>query len=55
MKKIAQFDHVKVYWDAEWHEYVVKDGPREEQWHHTDDKEDALSTAQTIANQQTTN
>ena len=55
MKKIAQFAHVRVYRDVEWNQYVVKDGPREATWYYSDDKEDALHTAQTIARQQTTN
>ena len=49
MKKIAQFAHVRVYRDVEWDQYIVKDGPLEATWYFTDDKEDALRTAQNLA------
>lgn len=50
MRKIAQFGNVKVYRNVEWNEYVVKDSTDEATWYHTDCKEDALNTAQSIAN-----
>ena len=40
----------RVYRNAEWDEYIVKLlGSTPEQWHHTDDKEDALATARVMA------
>lgn len=40
-------DSVKVYRDAEWQEYVVK--VNSEKRYHTDDKQDAIVTANIIA------
>lgn len=48
MRKIAQFNHVRVYRDVEWNQYIVKDTPREATWYYTDDKQDALDTARKL-------
>ena len=40
---------VKVYRDAEWDEYVVKVKGKPEASYHTDDKQDALATANIMA------
>jgi len=40
----------RVYRDAEWNEFVVKLlGSTPEQWHHTDDRDEALATARMMA------
>lgn len=40
---------VKVYFDREWNEYVVKPSLNEATWYYTDDKEDAIETAKTMS------
>lgn len=48
--KVNGITKAKVYWDAEWQEYIAKfyllDGQTKEVWdYHTTDKEDAINTA----------
>lgn len=43
---------VKVYFNSEWEEFTARpnNGRGEKSWYHTDDKEDAISTAQVMSN-----
>jgi len=49
MRKITQYGNVKVYFNSEWQEYIVKPSSNESEWYYTDDKEDAIDTAKSIA------
>ena len=50
MYKVKDMDgKVKVYRNTEWNEWIVKvTGDTSWGWYYTDDKRDALDTAQTI-------
>lgn len=41
---------VSVWWDTEWHEYLVKVQGKPKATYHTDDRDDALTTAQLMRN-----
>ena len=43
---------VSVWWDSEFSEYVVKVRGNKDASYHTDDKQDALATAQLMRNNQ---
>lgn len=49
-RKIKQIGDVVVYRDAEWDEYIVRVGGDPKTDYFTDDKSDAVDTAQYLAN-----
>jgi hypothetical protein len=48
MKKIATIGNVKVYWCYEWREFQCKLGGVPDATYFTNDKEDALATAEAM-------
>ena len=51
MRQIMKInDVIRIYKNEDWDEYVVKaKGSSEDEWHHTDCKQDAINTARAMA------